>query len=72
MKPKEFQTKLRKSSKNALAVLDELMKSDNEKMRLDAAKEVLDRAYGKVPGTSHDPWQDSFEAANIADVLKDK
>ena len=65
--PDEVKAALRAASPEAVALLVEVMQNPHEKTayRLEAAKTILDRAYGK-PMQAQDI---SFDVNNTADVL---
>ena len=65
--PDDVKEALRAASPEAVALLVEIMQNPAEKTanRLEAAKTILDRAYGK-PAQSQDI---SFDVNNTADVL---
>ena len=65
--PDEIKTALRAASPQAVALLVHVMNDPREKTayRLEAAKTILDRAYGK-PVQAQDV---SFDVNNTADVL---
>ncbi len=65
--PDDVKEALRAASPEAVALLVEIMQNPREKTayRLEAAKTILDRAYGK-PAQSQDI---SFDVNNTADVL---
>lgn len=65
--PDEVKTALRAASPEAVALLVQVMQNPKEKTayRLEAAKTILDRAYGK-PVQAQDV---SFDVNNTADVL---
>lgn len=72
MKPDTFETEIRKLSKTALRELKKMMKSDDDKIRMEAIKMVFERGYGTPAKTARDPWIEEFESQSIEDILSNK
>lgn len=71
MKPQDFQNEARELAPEALEALRSLLESGKPDVILSAAKEVLERAYGKAASTSHDPWEDEYAQVDVSSILGD-
>ena len=69
--PAEVKAELRKLTPRAIAVLGELLTSDDDKVRMAAAKEVLDRHLGK-PQTEQPEGIDAQRAEADLALVKAK
>ena len=71
MEPEALQKAARQKARKAVKKLEALLESEDPKIALDAAKALLDRAYGRTAQTSHDPWLKKQGHVNIDDILKE-
>lgn len=71
MKPTDFQENIRGETDLAIKTLKRLMRCRDKRTALAAAKEVLNRGYGKSPLTSYDPWIEQYKAVDINTLLND-
>lgn len=69
MKPLQFQEKVRGLAPQAIRTLRKLMKSNDDAIALAAAKETMDRGFGKSASTDHDPFEETFEGVDIQNIL---
>lgn len=72
------QAKLRKAAPNAAnAIIDLALNSENDRIRLDAAKYILDRTLGKIPdanpaGTQAAGWEQIIDSVLVEPSANDR
>lgn len=70
--PNEVKRLAREASPRAMSRLVELIESDDERVAMMAAKEVLDRAYGKVKAEDEDDKAAKNVTINIVKLTDDR